>query len=153
MCVKVMGTTPHHVCAGYGDHTTPCVCRLWGPHRVCAGYGDHTMCVQVMGTTPCYGDRSGAGRAGCVELLNTVVQRVKPLYHVFGHIHGEYGMWTNNTTTFINAAICDHLYHDVNPPIVFDCRLPASHTRQDFASITTQSLLQARATQANAAQA
>ena len=26
-------------------------------------------------------------RAGCVDLLNTVEQRVKPMYHVFGHIH------------------------------------------------------------------
>ena len=26
-------------------------------------------------------------RAGCVELLSTIQQRVKPLYHVFGHIH------------------------------------------------------------------
>lgn len=26
-------------------------------------------------------------RAGCVELLTTIQQRVKPKYHVFGHIH------------------------------------------------------------------
>lgn len=26
-------------------------------------------------------------RAGCVELLNTIQHRVKPKYHVCGHIH------------------------------------------------------------------
>ena len=26
-------------------------------------------------------------RAGCVELLTTIQQRVKPQYHIFGHIH------------------------------------------------------------------
>ena len=26
-------------------------------------------------------------RAGCVELLSTIQHRVKPKYHLFGHIH------------------------------------------------------------------
>lgn len=35
-----------------------------------------------------YGDLACSGvRAGCVELLMSVQQRVKPKYHVFGHIH------------------------------------------------------------------
>lgn len=35
-----------------------------------------------------HGDLCSSGvRAGCVELLNTVRLRVKPKYHVFGHIH------------------------------------------------------------------
>ena len=35
-----------------------------------------------------YGDRCATGvRAGCVELLNTVQKRVKPKYHIYGHIH------------------------------------------------------------------
>lgn len=35
-----------------------------------------------------YGDLACSGvRAGCVELLATVQERVKPKYHVFGHIH------------------------------------------------------------------
>nr|CAI5821655.1 unnamed protein product [Callosobruchus analis]CAI5832278.1 unnamed protein product [Callosobruchus analis] len=35
-----------------------------------------------------HGDLACSGvRAGCVELLNTVQKRVKPKYHVFGHIH------------------------------------------------------------------
>lgn len=35
-----------------------------------------------------HGDLCSSGvRAGCVELLTTVQKRVKPKYHVFGHIH------------------------------------------------------------------
>jgi Icc-related predicted phosphoesterase len=35
-----------------------------------------------------YGDMTIYGtRAGCVELLNTIQKRVKPLYHISGHIH------------------------------------------------------------------
>lgn len=35
-----------------------------------------------------HGDLVCSGvRAGCVELLSTVQQKVKPKYHVFGHIH------------------------------------------------------------------
>lgn len=39
-----------------------------------------------------HGDLCCTGvRAGCVELLTTVQQRVKPKYHIFGHIHeGEW---------------------------------------------------------------
>ena len=30
-------------------------------------------------------------RAGCVELLQTIQKRVKPKFHIFGHIHeGKY---------------------------------------------------------------
>ena len=29
----------------------------------------------------------GKRHAGCVELLHKIQQRVKPKYHVFGHIH------------------------------------------------------------------
>lgn len=35
-----------------------------------------------------HGDLACCGeRAGCVELLSTVQKRVKPKYHIFGHIH------------------------------------------------------------------
>jgi Icc-related predicted phosphoesterase len=35
-----------------------------------------------------HGDLTGGNNnVGCVELLNTVQKRVKPKYHVFGHIH------------------------------------------------------------------
>ena len=35
-----------------------------------------------------YGDLCSTGiRAGCVELLTSVQQRIKPKYHIYGHIH------------------------------------------------------------------
>lgn len=35
-----------------------------------------------------HGDLCASGvRAGCVELLSVVQKRIKPKYHVFGHIH------------------------------------------------------------------
>uniref|UniRef100_A0A915N9G7 Calcineurin-like phosphoesterase domain-containing protein n=1 Tax=Meloidogyne javanica TaxID=6303 RepID=A0A915N9G7_MELJA len=37
----------------------------------------------------------GGMLAGCAELLNTVEYRVKPKYHVFGHIHQQHGCTTN----------------------------------------------------------
>lgn len=41
--------------------------------------------------------------AGDPELLEAV-QRVQPLMHVFGHIHGEWGTEEIDDTLFINAA-------------------------------------------------
>jgi len=41
---------------------------------------------------------------GCRELRDAVL-RVKPLLHVFGHIHGAHGMVSNEDTVFVNAAL------------------------------------------------
>ncbi|KAK5642970.1 hypothetical protein RI129_009137 [Pyrocoelia pectoralis] len=62
---------------------------------------------------------------GCVELLSTVQQRVRPKYHVFGHIHEGYGVTTDEYTIFINASTCDMNYIPKNYPMVFDMDLPA----------------------------
>jgi diketogulonate reductase-like aldo/keto reductase/Icc-related predicted phosphoesterase len=59
-------------------------------------------------------------RAGCLDLLRHVQKRVKPLVHVFGHIHEGYGTTSNNVTTFINASTCNFTYRPMNKPIVFD---------------------------------
>jgi len=68
-----------------------------------------------------HGDKCQSGaRAGCSELLATIQKRVKPKYHVFGHIHEGYGMTTDGSTTFINASSVDIRYKQVNDPIVFD---------------------------------
>ena len=54
-------------------------------------------------------------------------------------------MWTNGTTTFLNAAICSHKYKPDHDPIVFDVPLPKGYTREDFAQLSTQSLREAKA--------
>ncbi|RIB02495.1 hypothetical protein C2G38_2255566 [Gigaspora rosea] len=67
--------------------------------------------------------------AGCVDLLQRI-QEIKPLIHVFGHIHEGYGVlkkkWEteNNddikSTNFINASSVTRRYKPQNNPIVFD---------------------------------
>ncbi|GMH79610.1 hypothetical protein TL16_g08198 [Triparma laevis f. inornata] len=60
---------------------------------------------------------------GCEE-LRKAVDRVKPKFCVFGHIHEDYGVEvcseTNDTTTFINAASVSLTYKCSHQPIVFD---------------------------------
>jgi predicted phosphohydrolase len=47
----------------------------------------------------------GAGfHNGCLELMEAVV-RVQPKLHVFGHVHGAYGIFQADHTTFANAAL------------------------------------------------
>jgi predicted phosphohydrolase len=61
----------------------------------------------------------GWEQVGCEE-LRKVVKRIKPRYHVFGHIHCEYGIKEVEGTTFINASVCTEGYDPINPPIVVD---------------------------------
>uniref|UniRef100_A0A0A9WZK3 Metallophosphoesterase domain-containing protein 1 n=1 Tax=Lygus hesperus TaxID=30085 RepID=A0A0A9WZK3_LYGHE len=76
-----------------------------------------------------HGDLCCSGvRAGCVELLSVVQKRVKPKYHVFGHIHEGYGITTDGSIIYINASTCNINYKPVNPPIVFDVILPVGCT-------------------------
>jgi predicted phosphohydrolase len=64
-------------------------------------------------------DRSGTLQVGC-ELLRERVNTLKPLLHVFGHIHGAYGAAYINETAFVNASICNERYEPINKPLVFD---------------------------------
>uniref|UniRef100_A0A915BBR9 CCHC-type domain-containing protein n=1 Tax=Parascaris univalens TaxID=6257 RepID=A0A915BBR9_PARUN len=70
-----------------------------------------------------HSDNFKGTRWGCSELLNTVEYRVKPLFHVFGHVHEQNGATTNGSTTFINASICSHRLVPINDPIIFDIPL------------------------------
>lgn len=78
-----------------------------------------------------HGDLCCSGvRAGCVELLLSVQQRIKPKYHVFGHIHEGYGITSDGKIIFINASTCDINYLPNNPPIVFDISLPNGRSKE-----------------------
>ena len=58
---------------------------------------------------------------GDVDLLLTVRQRIKPKFHLFGHIHEAYGIRYDNTTTFINAAYATPIQTPSNKTaIIFD---------------------------------
>ena len=58
-------------------------------------------------------------QVGC-ELLRERVDVLKPLLHVFGHIHGAYGLVEINGTVFANASTCTERYQPINKPLVFD---------------------------------
>jgi Icc-related predicted phosphoesterase len=82
---------------------------------------DDTDILVTHGPPHGFGDKCGIDRhVGCVSLYRDVSLRVKPKYHIFGHIHEGYGMWSNGETTFINAAICNRGYKPDRPPIIFD---------------------------------
>jgi Icc-related predicted phosphoesterase len=60
--------------------------------------------------------RPGSGPLGCDDLAHAVAE-VKPLLHVFGHIHGGYGVNREGITTFVNASMVNEEYKTVHPPI------------------------------------
>lgn len=67
-----------------------------------------------------YGDLTRRGmRAGCPELLKAI-ERIKPRYHVCGHIHEGYGVRQHLDTTLINATCLNDRYAPVHQPIVLD---------------------------------
>lgn len=56
---------------------------------------------------------------GCVDLKN-VVEKIKPKFHICGHIHCAYGVSSNKDTMFINAASVNEDYEIVNKPLIFN---------------------------------
>ncbi|MGN7203829.1 metallophosphatase domain-containing protein [Pedobacter sp. SAFR-022] len=64
-------------------------------------------------------DRVGLNdHVGCADLLRHV-KRIKPKFHVFGHIHGSYGRWNRPNTQYINASVVDDSYDVKNVPLGF----------------------------------
>lgn len=65
-------------------------------------------------------DRTARGdNAGCEELLSAI-KRIKPKYHLFGHIHEGYGVCEKDETIFINGSTIDENYQVVHPPIIIE---------------------------------
>lgn len=63
------------------------------------------------------GDTGNGTRVGS-RMLAAKVAAVKPLVHIFGHIHTGHGVTANEETLFVNAAVCDEDYQPVQKPIV-----------------------------------
>lgn len=57
--------------------------------------------------------------AGCEDLLKTVT-KVKPKFHLFGHIHEAYGKEKVKETTFVNGSLLNEYYNLVNSPWEFE---------------------------------
>lgn len=59
---------------------------------------------------------------GCVDLLEAV-KVVQPRYHVFGHIHEDYGVFELPEfpkTTFVNASVLNEKYEVCHAPVVVE---------------------------------
>lgn len=54
---------------------------------------------------------------GC-EQLNERLKVLKLPYHIFGHIHHEYGIVRTRETVFVNAALLDDRFRLINSPLV-----------------------------------
>lgn len=129
--IKIYGT-PWHPMPGYSffRERGAAILQKWNniPNKVDVlithtpplGHGDWNTSIKANGVL-----------CGDAELLNTVEYRVKPKYHVFGHIHQKHGASTNGRTTFINASICDHKLNTMYPPIIFDVNLPYGRTKEE----------------------
>lgn len=71
---------------------------------------------------PAYGilDRNPGGRhCGCRELLRAI-NKLNLRYHIFGHIHHEYGSIPLDKYTAINASLCTEQYKCINPVQVIE---------------------------------
>lgn len=66
---------------------------------------------------------------GCEELTKILGKTIKPLYHIFGHIHEAYGMEKHEDITYINASICTLRYKPSNKPITFT--LPVKEDKKE----------------------
>jgi hypothetical protein len=64
-------------------------------------------------------ERFGGHSVGCEQLMFHV-ERVKPLLHTFGHIHGSYGGVYKKDTLYVNASTCTERYIPSNKPIIVD---------------------------------
>mmetsp|Transcript_42298 Transcript_42298/g.62208 ORF Transcript_42298/g.62208 Transcript_42298/m.62208 type:complete len:318 (-) Transcript_42298:16-969(-) len=63
---------------------------------------------------------------GCPELLREVETRIKPILHVFGHIHETYGVTTDvqHNIMYVNPSTCNFDYQPIQPPIVVELQVP-----------------------------
>lgn len=63
----------------------------------------------------------GSGPIGCADLAWTV-RKIRPRYHIFGHVHHSHGIYTRtgSRTVYVNAALLDESYCPVHEPIVLE---------------------------------
>jgi len=105
--------------------------RIWGApwcsesEKLIQKYSAIPQNIDILVThSPPFGYNDGESmHSGCVILLEHV-ERVKPKFHVYGHVHEGYGIKTNGTTIFINGSTCTQNLLPINPPIVFDIPNP-----------------------------
>jgi len=69
---------------------------------------------------PNYSDH--VGDQEIADMLHADDGRLTPKHHIFGHIHGSYGVRVDSLskTVFHNVAVCDEAYQPVNAPQEFE---------------------------------
>jgi len=60
------------------------------------------------------------GNVGCEDLLDAILTRIRPKYHISGHIHCGYGEMIREKINFINASTLNEQYLVANKPIIFE---------------------------------
>ena len=71
---------------------------------------------------PPYGilDKTERGEhCGCQDLLERI-KVIQLKLHIFGHIHEGYGMFQDESTTFVNGSVCDADYNPRNAAQVYE---------------------------------
>lgn len=90
--------------------------------RQCRNYNNIPNDTDVLIThSPAYGilDYDDGINYGSEDLLS-VITRVNPIVHLFGHIHKQHGITSIGTTTFSNGAIMNEAYSKLNHPNILE---------------------------------
>jgi Icc-related predicted phosphoesterase len=69
----------------------------------------------------------GSGWHGGCKELREAVDRTAPKLHLFGHVHGAYGLVQGEATTFANAALLGEDGDLAYPPIVLEMQSRKLH--------------------------
>jgi Icc-related predicted phosphoesterase len=111
----------------YGTPVSPPFCN-WAfnrePERIIRYWQNIPTGVDILVThCPPYGildwvNYEGDG-VGC-PLLRKELERIRPRYHCFGHIHEQYGQKDINGTTYINASVLNGDYQIQNKCVEID---------------------------------
>ena len=71
--------------------------------------------------SPPYGilDLENNTNRGCPDLLQAVL-KIKPTYHLFGHIHSAYGIEKSDHTAFVNSSLMNEMNELRNKPSLLE---------------------------------
>jgi len=96
--------------------------RGYGIREVWATIPEGTHVVVTHGPPSFKGDfiPSTEEYVGCDDLRDELDYRIKPLLHVYGHIHEGYGVYGDGNNLYANASSCNEHYDIVNKPLLFE---------------------------------
>lgn len=68
------------------------------------------------------GDLASGSRHAGSRVLRSIVEMVKPRFHVFGHLHHGYGVYelSDSDTVFVNASVLDDWLFPSNRPLILE---------------------------------